>query len=434
MAVSKVILNSTTLMDATTATAAAADITAPKTAMLADGVMTTGTGSGGGGGNEKALVEGTLTSYTSSEVTALKANLFHDDNKIEAISCPNVTAVGGSAFTGARNLKTISVPNAVTIGAADNCKSLFRMSLPNVEGQLPGGLFRYDSNFIAADLGPGVTKLNTEVFAGTTVLSEMVLRRTSDIVQMPSINNVSATHRTLVQEKVGYVYVPNALMADYKTASNWSTLYASNANVFRKLEDYTVGGTTTGAIDYSKIWTAHTPVYSIANEYFDKTRLVDTGVSLFDSNFTIIFDLEGETGAVSSATVFSCLDNSGYGLKTHNNANSVYSRYVIVKTPNANSSNQYTCGKPRQLGYMIFNNGYFKTAIFDTEGRAGTGTNILAFYNDDAPNLHSEHLLLGGYNNAGTPTAQWKGTIYSLKVYKDALNINEIVSVLDIDH
>lgn len=36
-------------MDATPATAAADDITAPKTAMLADGVLTTGTGSGGGG-------------------------------------------------------------------------------------------------------------------------------------------------------------------------------------------------------------------------------------------------------------------------------------------------------------------------------------------------------------------------------------------------
>lgn len=36
-------------MDATTATAAAADITSPKTAMLADGVVTTGTGTGGGG-------------------------------------------------------------------------------------------------------------------------------------------------------------------------------------------------------------------------------------------------------------------------------------------------------------------------------------------------------------------------------------------------
>ena len=51
MAYSKVILNGTTIMDATTATAAAADITSPKTAMLADGVITTGTGSGGSGGS-----------------------------------------------------------------------------------------------------------------------------------------------------------------------------------------------------------------------------------------------------------------------------------------------------------------------------------------------------------------------------------------------
>ena len=48
MAISKVTLNGTTLMDATTATAAAADITAPKTAMLANGVVTTGTGTGSG--------------------------------------------------------------------------------------------------------------------------------------------------------------------------------------------------------------------------------------------------------------------------------------------------------------------------------------------------------------------------------------------------
>lgn len=57
MAISKVVYKSSpsatpvTWMDATTATAAAADITAPKTAMLADGVVTTGTGSGGGGLN-----------------------------------------------------------------------------------------------------------------------------------------------------------------------------------------------------------------------------------------------------------------------------------------------------------------------------------------------------------------------------------------------
>ena len=44
MAYSKVILNGTTIMDATTATAAAADITSPKTAMLADGMSKLPTG------------------------------------------------------------------------------------------------------------------------------------------------------------------------------------------------------------------------------------------------------------------------------------------------------------------------------------------------------------------------------------------------------
>ena len=48
MAISKVILNGVTQIDATTATATAADIVAPKTAMLADGVMTVGIGTSGG--------------------------------------------------------------------------------------------------------------------------------------------------------------------------------------------------------------------------------------------------------------------------------------------------------------------------------------------------------------------------------------------------
>ena len=45
--VSKIILNGTILMDATSATATANEIIAPYTAMTADGEMTVGTGSGG---------------------------------------------------------------------------------------------------------------------------------------------------------------------------------------------------------------------------------------------------------------------------------------------------------------------------------------------------------------------------------------------------
>lgn len=74
MAVSKVIYKSSasatpeTWMDATTATAAAADITSPKTAMLANGVMTEGTGSGGGGLQAKTGTYTFLSDYTLTYV------------------------------------------------------------------------------------------------------------------------------------------------------------------------------------------------------------------------------------------------------------------------------------------------------------------------------------------------------------------------------
>ena len=47
----------------------------------------------------------------------------------------------------------------------------------------------------------------------------------------------------------GYIYVPKSLIDDYKVATNWATF----ADRFRALEDYTVDGTTTGELDESKI-------------------------------------------------------------------------------------------------------------------------------------------------------------------------------------
>lgn len=76
MAISKVIYKTspqdtgTVWMDATPATAAASDITAPKTAMLADGVLTTGTGSGGGGGGLE-YEEGTWTPVSDIADTSI---------------------------------------------------------------------------------------------------------------------------------------------------------------------------------------------------------------------------------------------------------------------------------------------------------------------------------------------------------------------------
>lgn len=72
MAISKVIYKSSASaqgeiwIDATPATAAAADIMSPKTAMLADGVVTLGTGTGGGG-----VVSGTFSPASNSQTVTL---------------------------------------------------------------------------------------------------------------------------------------------------------------------------------------------------------------------------------------------------------------------------------------------------------------------------------------------------------------------------
>lgn len=122
MAISKVVYKSSasatpvTWMDATPATAAAADITAPKTAMLADGVVTTGTGTGGGGTSvdEKDVnfidYDGTLLySYTAQEaqaLTALPANPSHTGltsqgwNWTLAQIKSQLTNVGGKVWVG----------------------------------------------------------------------------------------------------------------------------------------------------------------------------------------------------------------------------------------------------------------------------------------------------------------------------------------------
>ena len=66
---------------------------------------------------------------------------------------------------------------------------------------------------------------------------------------MATLAGTNALSSTPIASGTGYIYVPSALIEDYKVATNWSTY----ADQFRALEDYTVDGTITGELDESKI-------------------------------------------------------------------------------------------------------------------------------------------------------------------------------------
>lgn len=210
-AVSKVILNGTTLMDATTATATASAIIAPYTAMLADGVMTTGTGSGGG-------VDQDMVDFIANTPRAT-----FDNNTIERVGVMRQQNPTLQTFV-MRALKTVTTGNVFAFN-----KKLELAVFPAWEGETSYDGFRGCEKLVTVDFGERVTRVAGWSFEACTVFNTLILRNTS-LVSLAGQNAFSGT--LFEQNKAGgTLYVPSALISSYQSASNWSTIlgYANNS-------------------------------------------------------------------------------------------------------------------------------------------------------------------------------------------------------------
>lgn len=148
---------------------------------------------------------------------------------------PKLGNAGTSCFTNGLNLRKICLPILQNIPQAmcDFCNKLVEVDLPNAK------------------------TIATEAFQRATLLTRVILRNSVVCTlshkyafrwcyRLSGEVNASSNPEGL---KDGYIYVPRDLVESYKTATNWSNF----ATQFRALEDYTVDGTTTGALDESKI-------------------------------------------------------------------------------------------------------------------------------------------------------------------------------------
>ena len=93
---------------------------------------------------------------------------------------------------------------------------------------------------------PLATGIESYTFYNCSALTALILRNTEAVRTLSATN---ALAKTPIASGTGYIYVPAALLDTYKAATNWTTY----ADQFRALETYTVDGTTTGALDESKI-------------------------------------------------------------------------------------------------------------------------------------------------------------------------------------
>jgi hypothetical protein len=174
---------------------------------------------------------------------------FYGCGNLKNIDMSNITTIGNYAFYKCHglSLNDFDMSNVTTIGEyafASNQSRVFsgKLNLPLVS-KISNSAFR-QSGVSVANL-PLATTIASYAFYNCANLNALILRSET----MCALSNANALNGTPIKSGIGYIYVPAALVDSYKAASNWSTY----ANQFRALEDYTVDGTITGALDESKI-------------------------------------------------------------------------------------------------------------------------------------------------------------------------------------
>ena len=232
---------------------------------------------GGDTSIEDSLVEGTLSSYSNTRVTSIATNAFRGRSEILAVSFPNVETIGGSSFQDCSNLSEVYFPKVTSVG-----KSVFyntgikTIHLPELM-QTSSNMFQYSKIEIITDASlPAITSLigdycfgncsalryfqhslrnyyasrcfqsssalekvdihatglTYHCFSGCSALSTLILRQTDAICDW---SNTNALTNTPIVKGTGFVYVPRALLEEYRQATNWSSLLPEQ---FRAIEDY----------------------------------------------------------------------------------------------------------------------------------------------------------------------------------------------------
>ena len=174
---------------------------------------------------ENAFQRSSLTTLESSTLTTIEEEAFHDCDNLTTVDLPNATSIGTYAFYACNKLTTVILPNVTNIEEHifQSCDALNTVDITNA------------------------TTIKGYAFYGSGITS-LILRKTDTIVTLSGV--ITYTFRnTPIASGTGYIYVPSALIDTYKADSKWTTY----TDQFRALEDYTVDGTTTGALDETKI-------------------------------------------------------------------------------------------------------------------------------------------------------------------------------------
>ena len=181
------------------------------------------------------LLHGTLTEYVNATPTAIPADLFKGQDKLQKINMDSVKSVGSNAFRECSALVEVNLPALETLGSAAfiYCTSLAEVKFPAaLNSGVTANALRYCSALKKVDFGAidAAKGLIGYCLADDPALEALIIRNTD---QPPKLT-ATAFNNTPIKTGTGYIYVPAAMVDAYKSATNWSAY----ADQIRAIEDY----------------------------------------------------------------------------------------------------------------------------------------------------------------------------------------------------
>ena len=172
-----------------------------------------------------------LTSVSFPAAMSVGNSSFHDCSSLTSASFPAVTYIASNAFYNCTNLTSASFPvvTSISSNAFYNCSKLTSITLnSSFSGSGQSYMFASCVSLSEFDWKNGKS-IASNMFSGCKNLNVLVLRKSDAIC---TLSYTSAFNNTPFASNGtgGTLYVPQALIASYQSASNWKTIlgYANN--------------------------------------------------------------------------------------------------------------------------------------------------------------------------------------------------------------
>ena len=211
------------------------------------GTLIDGYGQGGGGWTTDGIASKTEPNGAitiSSAVGTILSRAFSGYTGITEVTIEGDPYIGLYAFENCPNLETLNTPNLTKLKSGyygsstytfQSCSKLKGVVFPSYGNNgIDSYVFQKCTALTYADFN-NLTKLGGADVFSNTGLNVLVIRRTSGVTTLQGVNNFNNSPFAS-NGAGGTLYVPNALISSYQSATNWSTLLGYTNNQILAIE------------------------------------------------------------------------------------------------------------------------------------------------------------------------------------------------------